>query len=120
MFKVLFSRNEYYENNKKIIPYEKDKEVFKCVFPDVYEMVKVLKQNDNSILPVFLQRLESYLFIDCICKELVSVGIVPFTIHDSVIVEKEYQVKTIEIMNNVFIKKIGITPSFDIKKLNMS
>ena len=118
MFKVLFSRNEYYKEYKKIIPYENDKETFASVYPFVYEVVKILKAKDNRKLPIFLQQLESYLFIDCIAKELVENGIVPFTIHDSVIVKEEHQEKTIEIINGVFLKQIGVIPSFYIKFLN--
>lgn len=118
MFKVLFSRNEYYKSYKKIIPYESDKRIFASVYPFVYEVVKILKTKDHRKLPIYLQRLESYLFIDCIAKELVDNGIIPFTIHDSVIVKKEHQEKTIEIMNGVFIIQLGVIPSFDIKNLN--
>jgi len=111
MFKVLFSKNEFYLGYTKIIPYKEDKKVFAEVYPFVYEIVKVLKGKDHKTLPIFLQCLESYLFIDCIAKELVENGIVPFTIHDSVIVKKEYQAKTIQIINNVFMKQLGVKPS---------
>jgi hypothetical protein len=50
-------------------------------------------------------------------KELVENGIIPFTIHDSVIVKTKYQSNAIEIMNGVFLKQIGVIPSFDIKSL---
>jgi hypothetical protein len=117
MFKVLFSRNQFHKGYKKITPYEKEKSTFASVYPFVYEVVKILKDKDHRTLPIFLQKLESYLFIDCIAKKLVGNGIVPFTIHDSIIVKAEYQVKTIEIMNDVFFNQIGVIPSFDIKKL---
>jgi hypothetical protein len=117
MFKVLFSRNEYYLGYKKTIPYKKDKETFAAVYPLIYEVAKILKIKDHSTLPIYLQRLESYLFIDCIAKELVKNGIIPFTIHDSIIVKTEHQDKAIEIMNNVFKNQLGINPSFKVKKL---
>jgi len=117
MFKVLFSKNEYYKGYKKIIPYECDKKTFSSVYPFVYEVVKILKTKDHRTLPIYLQQLESYLFIDCIAKELVDNGIIPFTIHDSVIVKSEYQEKAIEIMNRVFLKQIGVIPSFEVKNL---
>lgn len=119
MFKVMFSRNEYYKGYNKVVPYEKDKEVFSSVFPFVYEALKILKEKDNKVLPIYLQRLESYLFIDCIAKELVKNGIIPFTIHDSVIVKVCHHSKTLEIMNDVFKKQLGIKPSLDIKKLKI-
>ena len=83
----------------------------------VYNTIKALKVKDHRTLPIYLQRLESHLFIDCIARELVDNGIVPFTIHDSVIVKTKDQDKAIEIMNDVFIKEIGEIPTYDIKKL---
>ena len=118
MFKVLFSRNKFYIGYKKMIPYESDKMIFANVYPFVSEVVKVLKTKDHRTLPIFLQRLESYLFIDCIAKELVNNGIIPLTIHDSVIVKIEHQEKAIEIMNKVFIEQLGVKPVFDVKNLN--
>lgn len=118
MFKVLFSRNKFYRGYKKIIPYESDKMTFASVYPFVGEVVKILKTKDHRTLPIFLQRLESHLFIDCIAKELVNNGIIPLTIHDSVIVKAEHQKRTIEIMNRVFIEQLGVKPMFDVKNLN--
>jgi tRNA(Glu) U13 pseudouridine synthase TruD len=83
----------------------------------VYEVVKALKARDHKTLPIYLQSLESYLFIDCIAKELVTNDIIPLTIHDSVIVKTKDQAKTIEIINKVFMEQIGVIPSFDIKNL---
>lgn len=117
MFKVLFSRNQIHCNYKKIIPYEKEKNIFASVYPFVYEAVKILKTKDHRLLPIYLQQLESYLFIDCIAKELVNNGIIPLTIHDSVIVKEEHKLKTLHIINRVFMDQIGVKPSFDIKNL---
>lgn len=117
MFEVLFSRNKFYRGYKKIIPYESDKRAFASAYPFVGEVVKNLKTKDHRTLPIFLQRLESYLFIDCISKELVNIGIIPLTIHDSVIVKAEHQEKTIEIINRVFIEQLGVKPLFHVKNL---
>jgi hypothetical protein len=117
MFKVLFSKNEKHDKYKIFIPYKKEKEIFASVYPLVYESIKMLKSKDNVLLPVFLQKLESYIFIDCIAKELVNAGIIPLTIHDSVIVKTEQKEKTIEIINRVFIEQFNVIPSFDIKPI---
>lgn len=117
MFKILFSRNEYYSRYKKIIPYESDKRLFRSVYPSVADAVKALKEKDHTKLPIYLQRLESYLFIDCIAKELVRNGIIPLTIHDSVIVRECDQEKAMEIVKRVFKKELGAVPSFKITKL---
>lgn len=119
MFEVLFSRNFDYKNNRLFIPFEREKKEFTKVFPVVAAMVKILKDGKyNSgkykILPILLQKIESYIFIDCIAKELVNVGIVPITIHDSVIVERKHKEKAIEIINNVFAQKFNVIPLFHI------
>ena len=55
------------------------------------EVVKILKEKNHKALPIFLQKLESHVFIDLICKKLVEEGIIPITIHDSVIVQKKHE-----------------------------
>lgn len=117
MFKVLFSKNETNDKYKIFIPYEKEKEVFASVYPFVYRSVKALKSKDNVLLPVFLQKIESYIFIDCIAKKLVNEGIVPLTIHDSLIVKLDQKERTTEIINRIFLEKFNVIPAFEIKPL---
>jgi len=117
MFKVLFSNNEIKDKYKDFIPWEKDKEVFASVYPFIYESIKILKSKGHAILPVFLQKVESYIFIDCIAKELVRAGIVPLTVHDSVIVKAEHKERTIEIIHKIFVENFNVIPTFDIKPL---
>jgi len=117
MFKVLFSKNKIYHGFKKTIPYEKDKKRFKGVYPTVYDIVHELKEKSNSLLPILLQKIESYIFIDCICKELVEHNIIPLTIHDSVIIKKKKLTDAKAIMEKVFLDQCGEIPSFHIKEL---
>ena len=83
----------------------------------VGEAVRILKDKSHKILPIYLQQLESYLFIDRISKELVDHGIIPLTIHDSVIVNASDQEETINLMEKVFKEELGVVPDLDIKKL---
>ena len=112
-FKVLFSAN----GSAHQIPYKKEKIKFSNVYPLVGEIVKELKVNNHKTLPVYLQKLESYLFIDCIAKRLVDVGITPLTVHDSVIVKREHQQKVLAIMKDVFINEVGVIPTFKTESL---
>lgn len=124
MFAVLFSRNIEYDNySVKFTPYENEKKVFAEVFPIVARMVKILKDGKYrfkkyKILPVLLQKMESYIFIDCISKELVSAGIVPLTIHDSVIVESEHTRQALEIIHTVFLEHFGVIPALHVNEMN--
>ena len=118
MFEVLFSKNVYFDNYKKFIPFEKEKQIFASVFPVIYEIIEVLKESDNSKLPIYLQQLESRIFIDCIAKELVEAGIIPLTIHDSVLVKAHQKEQAINIIQTVFKREIGLVPSFHVEAIN--
>ncbi len=120
MFKVMFSKNKDYKNGNWFSPFSDKKKIFKSVFPHVYKSIRKLKEKDHAILPIFLQRLESYIFIDLIAKELVEVGIVPFTIHDSIIVKMEQQNSALEVMRKVFEENFGMVPTFEIKALKLN
>ncbi|OFY84540.1 MAG: hypothetical protein A3F72_14135 [Bacteroidetes bacterium RIFCSPLOWO2_12_FULL_35_15] len=116
MFKVMFSKNES-KKNKNFIPFEKEKKIFAKVYPYVYNSIKMLKSKDNVLLPVFLQKLESYIFIDCIAKDLVNAGIIPLTIHDSVIIKAEQKEKALEIIKRTFSELFDVIPTFEVKPL---
>lgn len=102
---------------KMTTPYYKEKEKFKQVYPNIAKVLRALKDSDNSILPIFMQYLESYVFIDCILPELVSNGIVPLTIHDSVIIKSNQQQQALEIIKKVFLELFGVIPSFHVEPL---
>ena len=118
MFEVLFSNNRITHNYRTFIPFENQKKVFSSVFPIIYTIVERLKDNDNSKLAIYLQKLESKIFIDKVAKKLVEAGIVPLTIHDSIIVFSPQQEKALTIIEAVFRKEIGIVPKFHIEPLS--
>ncbi len=117
MFAVLFSQNEYYQGYNRIVPYEKEKKVFASVFPTVAQVVELLKTKEHNQLAIWLQKMESYTFIDCITKELFESGITPITIHDSVLVSPQQKDKALTIIENVFSREFGIIPPFSIEPL---
>jgi hypothetical protein len=117
IFEVFYSKNVISLKSKFFIPFEKEKKRFEEIFPFVYKSIYHLKNKENRLLPIFLQKLESYIFIDCIARKLVEVGIVPLTIHDSIIVEKTQLKHTMEIIEQVFKSNFEIIPKFEIKPL---
>lgn len=120
MFKVLFSKNVIYKQYRRFIPYEKEKYIFSEVYPTIYEYVKILKENKHSDLSIFLQRLESYIFIDCIAKQLTEAGKTPLTIHDSIIIEHKHQDFTLHTIAKIFLKNFGVIPTFTIEQLKIN
>lgn len=109
IFRSLFSENRKTKS--------KEEKIFSDFFPEVAEIIANLKTKSNKHLPVMLQQIESYLFIDCIAKELVEKGIIPLTIHDSVIVEAKHQKEALNVMKEVFKANTGVIPSFKIESL---
>lgn len=118
MFKVLFSQNVIYKDRKKIVPYEKEKAIFASVFPFVAEAVTILKSKDHALLPILLQKIESFIFIDCICNNLVKIDIVPLTVHDSIIVRRPDVNKALDVVYNIFKQHFNKIPSFHVKPLS--
>ncbi|WP_347923360.1 hypothetical protein [Pontimicrobium sp. SW4] len=116
IFKVLFSQNKIYRNHEKIIPYEKEKKIFSSAYPFIYEIVKILKNKNHRNLSIYLQTIESYIFIDCISKRLVENGIIPLTIHDSVIIKSVHLNKARGIIEDMFLEQVGLVPAFKVEK----
>ena len=90
--------------------YLQDKSIFKKAYPGINAIIESYKEKNHIDFSVKLTKLESSIFIDGICRELVSQGIVPFTVHDAVIVPNEDKERTIEIMKSVLKKYLGVMP----------
>lgn len=108
MFKVFYSSNW----KKGLVPYKKEKEIFAEVFPTVYDIIYELKRKQYNLLAITMQKIESDLFIKKISKRLCGLGIVPLTIHDSIVVEREHEEIAFSIMNEVFKAELGMIPTF--------
>jgi hypothetical protein len=117
MFAVLFSKNEVYKDYIRTVPYQKDKEQFAKVYPYTSKVIEILKQKDHTKLAILLQRIESTVFIDTICPCLVDEGIIPLTVHDSIIVEAGKAKRALEVCQNVFKEGFGVIPTFHVEPL---
>lgn len=117
IFAILFSRNEYHEDYKRILPYAREKRLFAKVYPSIYRMVHILKMKDHAKLSILLQRIESKVFIDIICPELINQGIMPLTIHDSIIIPVHQVREAMRICEMTFEKYFGVIPKFHLKSL---
>jgi hypothetical protein len=108
ILEVMFSKNESYKNKKA---------VFYKVLPIVHDCIIELKKYDHAILPIYLQKIESYIFLDCIAKRLVQVGIIPFTIHDSIIIKREQLEIALSIIKDVFKEQFSVIPTLKVEQL---
>ena len=108
------------KKNWMLIAYSKNnqclrlKKKFEKKYPEIHQIIKQEKITDYRNFSIGLQKVESKIFIDEICKELVAQNILPFSIHDGVMVAKEQTEKTYNIMVNVLKKYIGGIPVIEI------
>lgn len=99
--KIAYSKNKSYKGDKK---------VFIQAYPNIYKIIASYKTKDHSDFAIKLQKIESDIFIDKICRKLVEKDIIPLTIHDAVIVKKEHKKITLKIMESIFKNAMGVVP----------
>jgi len=82
IFTVLFTANQFIGQNEA-----GPKRVFRDRFPTVYKIFAFIKKGEKRNLPILLQRIESHIVLDRICKRIAheQPHLPIFTIHDSVI-----------------------------------
>ncbi len=82
------------------------------MYPTIYNIIHKLKSERHNKFALCLQRIESEMFIQRISKRLVENGIIPFTIHDSIIVLAKDKEKAISIMKEEYIHFLKQSPQF--------
>jgi len=104
MFLTLYSDNRYI--NKKGT---EGKDLFADLFPSVYKVFSIIKKKDNSLLPILLQRIESDVILDSVCRCLtIQYPKMPiFTCHDSIATTSENAQLLKKIMNEALIDYVG-------------
>ena len=99
--KIAYSENSH---NKEI------KNVFRKEFPLVYSIIAEIKKEKYANFAIELQKIESKIFIDEICKELVNNSIMPYTMHDGLLVPSEHEMETLNIMQSILKDRLGTIP----------
>ncbi len=101
----------YSKNNQQ----QKLKRVFAMEYPFVYNVIKSIKKNNYAQFAITLQKIESNVFIDIICKQLVAEGIMTYTMHDALLVPKHSIERTKQIMLEKIKDIIGVYPTVEIE-----
>jgi hypothetical protein len=111
VFQVLFTDNRYFGQESA-----KPKKLFASVYPTVYELFKLIKRKDKSVLPRLLQSIESWLILDKISTSISKdfPGIPIFTIHDSIVTISGHEAYVKSKMEEIILKYIGYKPELDI------
>jgi len=84
-------------------------------YPFISSVMKYIKKEKYEQFAITLQIIESEFFIDKICRILVSEGILPYTLHDGLLVPNEFEKRTLEVMSEVLLKEIGVVPQIKIE-----
>ena len=81
--------------------------------------VRLIKEIEYTYLPIILQRIESYLLLDVICKKISErdSGILTFTIHDSIITTKGNESIVEEIILHEIESWTGYKPRLELEDL---
>lgn len=128
MMMILFDDGVYMEDDAGFKLFEK-------WFSEEAGIIKLLKSvsretklsgRDNSginFLPILLQRIESFLILEKVCKkiseELPNAPIIP--VHDCIMTTEEFSGKVADVMSEVLIGEMGLAPGitidFGVKKL---
>jgi hypothetical protein len=91
------------------------KRIFKKHFPLILSIIDNIKKENYAQFAISLQIIESKIFIDKICRELVKVGIIPYTMHDGLLVPAEMEDQTYEIMASILKNELGAVPKIKVE-----
>ena len=89
-------------------------------YPFISSVMKSIKKEKYEQFAITLQIIESEVFIDKICRILVNEGIVPYTLHDGLLVPNEFEKRTLEVMTEVLLKEIGVVPQIKIENYKLN
>lgn len=93
---------------------------FQTHFPEVFELFRLIKEIQSNYLAIILQRIESFLILDIVCKAISSQHpqIPIFTIHDNIITTKGNEGIIKAVMSQEIEKWIGHKPQLSTTELN--
>jgi len=112
VFQILFTDNRFIGQVKA-----EPKRAFKRLFPDVYDVLSLIKKGESRLLPILLQRVESEIILNRVAKriEIERPDLPIFTIHDSVVSTLGNELYIQCIMMEEMEKAIGLSPHMKIE-----
>ncbi len=90
------------------------KRKFAKSFPEIMKVIEGKKKSNYKSFSIGLQKIESQIFIEEICKELVSMDIMPYTLHDGLLVPNDKRDIVYNVMANILSKHLGAVPVISI------
>jgi hypothetical protein len=109
MFCIFYSKNG---------SYIKEKNIFKSIFPTIMKFIDEQKKDKHNEFSIRLQKIESKICINIICKELDKEDIKYYTIHDAWLVDEKDIKKTRDIIIRKFYDNFYRRPELKIEKIS--
>ena len=112
MHVVLFTDNRYMGNNQYGSNDLGLKQFFKEVYPNVYEVFKIIKSKKKEVLPILLQAIEAELVLNRIVPRITKERpyLPIFTLHDSVVTTQGNEEYIKQIILEESKKMLGFEP----------
>ena len=111
---TLFSKNRFMPTYKKY---------FKQNFPQIYELIRLVKKENHETLACILQNIESEIILHRCCCQIWNISnhqVPVFTIHDSICTTIGNEVFVKEIMIQELTKAVGEIPFIKNREMNKS
>jgi hypothetical protein len=108
IFLTFFSHNSFYKHRDAAM-----KRFFNELFPTVYRIFSLIKEDGHERLPIILQLVESEIMLKrvakSICKNKPKLPI--YTIHDSIVTLADHKEMVRDVVKREFYSAIGLEPS---------
>jgi hypothetical protein len=108
MFCIFYSKNG---------SYRKEKNIFKGILPNIMKWIEKEKETKHNEFAIKLQRIESKICIDKICKKLDLNDLNYYTIHDAWLVDKSEVESVKKIIYREFYDNLYRRPELKIEKI---
>jgi len=110
-FSTLFSKNS-------AIRYRNSIKIFERTFPNVYKVIKKIKENKHNVLAIALQNLEAELVLHKTCKKISEErpDVPIFTLHDSIVTTEENIEYVQSALHSVMKENISVEPNFKVER----
>jgi hypothetical protein len=113
IFQVLFTDNRFIGQKEAT-----EKRIFKKLFPEIYQLLSLIKRKDKRNLPILLQQIESHLVLKVITKRITRERPSDplFTIHDSIVTTAGNEGYVQEVITQEMEKAIGFRPRLRVER----
>jgi hypothetical protein len=115
IFQVFFSSNSAFNQNRG-----GPIRLFAKLFDEVYPFIRLFKENHHQVLPILLQRIESYLIFGRVVKRInrERQDLPIFPIHDSIMTTQGNEEYVKKVMEEELTAAVGLPPTLSIEYLD--